>query len=171
MQTASGKGKGNVWTQTQVEEADFGLCVGQIEINVGIIQWNLLGYWAVVQNTPKMVSTSLERDKLCKFYVIWNLDWKLHKKTNALGVRNRTLAGQISQILHCQLRDAVLSHEFVLKDSISFFHQLKCMYIFRTQDVILKSADVAALEPLINLENGLTAMRWFMEQHASIPFG
>ena len=45
------------------------------------------------------------------------------------------------------------------------------MYIFRTQDVILKSADVAALKPLINLENGLTAMRWFMERHACIPFG
>ena len=80
----------------------------------------------------KWASASLERDKLCNFYVIW----KLHKKANALGVRSSSIAsnigyttGQVSHFLHCQLRDAVLSHEFVLKDSISLIHQLECMNI------------------------------------------
>ena len=122
----------------------------------------------------KWASASLERDKLCKFYVIW----KLHKKANALGVRSRPIAsnigyptGQVSHFLHCQLRDAVLSHEFVLKDSISLIRQLECMNISQTQDVILTSADVAALYPSINLEDGLTAMQWFMTRYTSIPLG
>ena len=44
------------------------------------------------------------------------------------------------------------------------------MNISQTQDVILTSADVAVLYyPLINLEDGLTAMQWFMTQYTSIP--
>ena len=76
----------------------------------------------------KWASASLERDKVCKFYVIW----KLHKKEKALRVRSRPITsnigyptGQVSLFLHCQLRDAVLSHEFVLKDSVSLICQLK----------------------------------------------
>ena len=65
----------------------------------------------------------------------------------------------------------MLSHEFVLKDSISLICQLECMNISQTQEVILISADVAALYPLINLEDGLLAKQWFMTRYTSIPLG
>ena len=55
--------------------------------------------------------------------------------------------GQVFHFLHCQVLDAVLSHEFVLKDSISLIHQLECMNILQMQDVILTSAGVAAQYP------------------------
>ena len=45
----------------------------------------------------------------------------------------------------------MLSHEFVLKDSISLISQLECMNISQTQDVIQTSADVAVLYNLIYL--------------------
>ena len=65
----------------------------------------------------------------------------------------------------------MLSHEFVVKDSISLIRQLECMNIFQTQDVILTSADVAVLYPSINFEDGLTAIQWFMTRYTSIPLG
>ena len=68
----------------------------------------------------------------------------------------------------------MISSQHVLKDSISLIRQLECMNISQTQDVILTSADVAALYPSINLEDGLTAMQslqWFMTQYTSIPLG
>ena len=55
------------------------------------------------------------------------------------------MTGQVSHFLHCQLRDALLCHEFVLKDSISLIRQLDSMNISQTQDVILTSADGAEL--------------------------
>ena len=109
--------------------------------------------------------------------ILCNLQAAL-KKANALRVRSKPIASnigyptrQVSHFLHCQLRDAVISHEFVLKDSISLIRQLECMNISQTQDVILTSADVAALYPSINLEDGLTAMQWFMTRYTSIPLG
>ena len=90
----------------------------------------------------------------------------LHKKANALGVRFRLIAsnigyltGQVSHFVPCQLRDAVLSYEYILKDSFSLIRQLECMNISKTQDVILTSADVTALYPSMNLEDGITAMQ------------
>ncbi len=35
--------------------------------------------------------------------------------------------------------------------------------------IILTSADVAALYPSINIEDGMTALRWFMVKHFGIP--
>ena len=63
----------------------------------------------------------------------------------------------------------MLSHEFVLKDSISLIRQPECMNVSQTQDVILTSAEVAALYCSINLEDGLTAMQWFITRQTSIP--
>ena len=65
----------------------------------------------------------------------------------------------------------MLSHKFVLKDSISLILPLECMNISQMQDVILISADVTALYPSINFEDELTAMQWFMTRYTSISFG
>ena len=87
--------------------------------------------------------------------ILCNLQAAL-KKANALRVRSKPIASnigyptrQVSHFLHCQLRDAVISHEFVLKDSISLIRQLECKKISQTQDVILTAlaADVAVLYP------------------------
>lgn len=127
---------------------------------------------ALARTLTKWADDSLEREKLCKFYVIW----KLHKQANAQGVRSRPIAsnigyptGQISQFLHSQLIDAVNRHEHVLKDSLSLIRQLESMPLSPEQNILLTSADVAALYPSINIDDGMTALQWFMAEHTSIP--
>ena len=115
---------------------------------------------------------SLKKGTLCKFYVIW----KLHKPANAQGVRSRPISpnigyptGQISNFLHSQLADAVFSHPHVLQDSLSLIRLLENMNLSPDQEIFLTSADITALYPSINIEDGLEAMRWFMKEHTIIP--
>ena len=109
---------------------------------------------------------------LCKFYVIW----KLHKPANVQGVRTRPISpnigyptGQISNFLHSQLAEAVFMHPHVLKDSLSLIRMLENMNLSPDQENFPTSADIAALYPSINIEDGLEAMRWFMKEHTNIP--
>ena len=109
---------------------------------------------------------------LCKFYVIW----KLHKPANVQGVRTRPISpnigyptGQISNFLHSQLAEAVFMHPHVLKDSLSLICMLENMNLSPDQEIFLTAADIAALYPSINIEDGLEAMRWFMKEHTNIP--
>ena len=127
---------------------------------------------ALARTLTKWADDSLERGRLCKFYVIW----KLHKQANAQGVRSRPIASnigyptsQISQFLHSQLIDAVNRHEHVLKDSLSLIRLLESTPILPDQNLLLTSADVAALYPSINIDDGMTALQWFMAQHTGIP--
>ena len=127
---------------------------------------------ALARTLTKWADESLERGRLCKFYVIW----KLHKSANAQGVRSRPIAsnigyptGQISQFLHSQLIDAVNRHDHVLKDSLSLIRLLEAMPLSPDQNILLTSADVAALYPSINIDDGMKALQWFMAQHTSIP--
>ena len=101
--------------------------------------------------------------------------WKLHKKANARGVRSRPIlnnigypTGQVSHFLHCQLIDAVYRHPHVLQDSLGLIRQLESMPISPEQELLLTSADVAALYPSIDIEDGMKALQWFMEEHTSI---
>ena len=77
--------------------------------------------------------------------------------------------GQISQFLHSQLIDAVNRHDHVLKDSLSLIRLLEAMPLSPDQNILLTSADVAALYPSINIDDGMKALQWFMAQHTSIP--
>ena len=127
---------------------------------------------ALADTLNKWADDSLKRGKLCNFYVIW----KLHKKANAQGVRSRPIAsnigyptGQVSQFLHSQLIDAVNKHEHVLKDSLSLIRLLESTPLSPDQNILLTSADVAALYPSINIDDGMKALQWFMAQHTSIP--
>ena len=127
---------------------------------------------ALARTLTKWADASLERGKLCNFYGIW----KLHKQANAQGVRCRPIAsnigyptGQISQFLHSQLIDAVNRHVHVLKDSLSLIRQLESMPLSPDQHLFLTSADVAALYPSINIDDGMKALQWFMATHTNIP--
>ena len=89
------------------------------------------------------------------------------------GVRSDPIAtsighptGQISHFLHCQLIDAVYRHENVLKDSLALIRLLEATPISPDQNIFLTSADVAALYPSINIEDGMKAMQWFMAEHS-----
>mmetsp|Transcript_40948 Transcript_40948/g.85450 ORF Transcript_40948/g.85450 Transcript_40948/m.85450 type:complete len:573 (-) Transcript_40948:730-2448(-) len=126
----------------------------------------------LAQTLTKWTDDSLKRARLANFYVIW----KLHKKANAQGVRSRPISnnigyptGQVSHFLHCQLIDAVNAHTHVLKDSLSLIRQLESLSFSPEQNILLTSADVAALYPSINIEDGMKALQWFMAQHSSIP--
>jgi hypothetical protein len=37
------------------------------------------------------------------------------------------------------------------------------------QNIFLTSADVAALYPSINIEDGMKALQWFMAEHSNMP--
>ena len=124
---------------------------------------------SLAQTLTKWADDSRKRDRLANFYVIW----KLHKKANAQGVRSRPISnnigyptGQVSHFLHSQLIDAVNAHFHVLKDSLSLIRQLEAL---PKQNILLTSADVAALYPSINIEDGMKALQWFMAEHSSIP--
>ena len=104
--------------------------------------------------------------------------WKLHKKANARGVRSRPISnnigyptGQVTRFLHCQLIDAVNRHPHVLQDSLGLIRQLESIPISPEQELLLTSADVAALYPFFDIEDGnhgMKALQWFMEEHTSI---
>ena len=73
---------------------------------------------------------------------------------------------QVSHFIHSQLTDAMNAHVHVLKDSLSLIRQLEAL---PKQNILLTSADVAALYPSINIEDGMKALQWFMAEHSSIP--
>jgi len=127
---------------------------------------------SLAKTLKEWADDSLKRGRLSKFYVIW----KLHKQANARGVRSRPIAsnigyptGQISHFLHSQLIDAVNRHENVLKDSLALIRLLETTPISPDHNIFLTSADVAALYPSINIEDGMKALPWFMAEHTSIP--
>ena len=127
---------------------------------------------SLARTLTKWADDSLKRNRLANFYVIW----KLHKKANAQGVRSRPISnnigyptGQVSHFLHSQLIDSVNAHVHVLKDSLSLIRQLESMSFSPEQNILLTSADVAALYPSINIEDGMKALQWFMAKHSSIP--
>ncbi len=70
---------------------------------------------------------------------------------------------------HSQLIDAVNAHAHVLKDSLSLIRQLETLSFSPEQNILLTLADVAALYPSINIEDGMKALQWFMPEHSSIP--
>ena len=83
--------------------------------------------------------------------------------------------GQISHFVHSQLIDAqaVNKHEHVLKDSLSLIRLVvdvlrEATPISPVQNILLTSADVVALYPSINIEDGMTAFEWFMAEHTSL---
>lgn len=109
---------------------------------------------------------SVRRARLCRFYVIW----KLHKAAAASGLRTRPIApnigyvtGQLSHFLHCQLKDAVWAHPYVLRDSLDLIRVLENFKLYGEWPVKLLTADVAALYPSIDLQEGLKALRWFVD--------
>jgi len=127
---------------------------------------------SLAQTLTRWAEDSLKRARLANFYVIW----KLHKKANAQGVRSRPISnnigyptGQVSHFLHSQLIDAVNAHTHVLKDSLNLIRQLETLSFSPEKNIFLTSADVAALYPSINIEDGMKALQWFMAEHSSIP--
>ena len=127
---------------------------------------------SLAHTLTKWADDSVKRDRLANFYVIW----KLHKKANAQGVRTRPISNnigyptsQVSHFLHSQLIDSVNTHAHVLTDSLSLIRQLESMSFLPEQNILLTSADVAALYPSINIEDGMKALQWFMTKHSNIP--
>jgi hypothetical protein len=112
----------------------------------------------------------VKKGKLCKFYIIW----KLHKAASASGLRSRPIAaaidyvtGPASHFLHCQLKEAVWKHPHVLKDSLELIRIVRELQFDANEQIMLTAADVNALYPSIELERGMTALKWFMDQHTN----
>jgi hypothetical protein len=105
---------------------------------------------------------------LYKFYIIW----KPHKAANAAGLRSRPIAaainyvtGPASHFQHSQLKEAVWRHPHVLRDSLDLIRIVEGLRFDAAEQIMLTAAYVDALYPSIQLERGMTALRWFTEQH------
>ena len=117
---------------------------------------------SLARTLTKWADDSLTRGRLSKFYVMR----KLHKQANAQGVRSRPIAsnigyptGQISHFLHSQLKDSVYNHQHVLRDSLSLILLLESMPISMDRNNFLTSADVVALYPSIDIQDGIAALQ------------
>ena len=129
-----------------------------------------MGWAHVAESILRDSNTAVKGGRLCKFYIIW----KLHKAANAAGMRSRPIAaainyvtGPASHFLHSQLKEAVWRHPHVLKDSLDLIRMVEGLHFNAAEQIMLTAADVNALYPSIQLERGMTAIRWFMEQHTS----
>ena len=71
--------------------------------------------------------------------------------------------------MHGQLVDAVFKHQFVLKDSLSLIRQLESIHVPENSELLITSADVAALYQSIDIEQGLAALDWFIKEHTTFP--
>jgi hypothetical protein len=131
-----------------------------------------LGWANIAESIIRDSKNALNKGKLCNFYIIW----KLHKAASASGLRSRPIAaaldyvtGPASHFLHCQLKEAVWKHPHVLKDSLELIRivrELQCELQFGAEEqIMLTAADVNALYPSINLERGMDALKWFMDNH------
>ncbi len=129
-----------------------------------------MGWAHVAELILRDSSNAVRTGRLCKFYIIW----KLHKAANAAGLRSRPIAaainymtGPASHFLHSQLTGAVWRHPQVLRDSLDLVRIVEGLRFDADEQIILTAADVNALYPSIRLKRGMTALRWFMEQHTS----
>ena len=126
----------------------------------------------------KSIAKSIENDsldmknkgQLCKFYTIL----KLHKAANASGVMSRPIAaalnyvtGPASHFLHSQLKESVWKHSHVLKDSLELIRILEELELDPSKTCRLTTADVIALYPSIRLEQGMKALKWFLNHHTN----
>jgi hypothetical protein len=129
-----------------------------------------MGWAHVAESILRDSSNAVRTGRLCKFYIIW----KLHKAANAAGLRSRPIAaainyvtGPASHFLHSQLKGAVWRHPHVLRDSLDLVRMVEGIRFDADEQIMLTAADVNALYPSIQLERGMTALRWFMERHTS----
>jgi hypothetical protein len=129
-----------------------------------------MGWAHVAESILRDSNMAVKGGRLCKFYIIW----KLHKVANAAGLRSRPIAaaidyvtGPTSHFLHSQLKEAVWRHPHVLRDSLDLIRILEGLHFNTDEQVMLTAADVNALNPSIQLERGMTALRRFMEHHTS----
>ena len=126
------------------------------------------GWKSVVFSILRDAKREAEGGKLCRFYIIW----KLHKAANAAGGRSRPIAaalnyvtGPASHFLHRQLKLAVWNHPYVLKDSLELIRIVGGLEFASDERIMLTAADVTALYPSIQLDRGMRALKWFMDNH------
>ncbi len=130
-----------------------------------------MGWAHVAESILCDSSTAAKGGRLCKFYIIW----KLHKAANAAGMRSLPIAaaincvtGPASHFLHSQLKEAVWRHAHVLRDSLDLILMVEGLRFDAAEQIMLTAADVNALYPSIQLERGMAALQWFIEQHTSV---
>lgn len=109
-----------------------------------------------------------DADKLCQVFILW----KLHKKPKDNGLESRLIApninyftADVSTFLHYQLAPAVFSHPYVLSDSLSFCRVIELVNNAKLDwnNISVVTADVVALYPSIDIQDGLIALRWFLD--------
>ena len=121
---------------------------------------------SVIRKLREWNSIAIDKGKLCSCYILA----KVHKPPDENGVFTRLIIPgkdfitvQASNFLHSQVQAAVCKHNFILKDSSQLIAILDKMVIEEREELLLNTADVTALYPSINIEDGLKAFDWFME--------
>ena len=113
----------------------------------------------------KYHKAALEMPRLCPM----DLLMKEHKPPTISGLRTRAITShdnyytcQISTFLHQVLAPKVFSHQFVLKDSLSFIRMIDTLNTPFNDNLRFATYDVTALYPSIDLERGLKSLEWFL---------
>ena len=123
-----------------------------------------VGFKSLCRTFNDWHSASLSEPRLCSIYLLW----KEHKPPDARGVRTRAIIPnngyytcQISKFLHEMLASAVDRHPFILRDSLSLIRVLEEHPAHR--QIRIATYDVTALYPSIDLNEGISSLRWFLK--------
>ena len=137
--------------------SDFQICVRRFR--------NSPGLKSALYNMDKYHKAALEMPRLCPM----DLLMKEHKPPTISGLRTRAITShdnyytcQISTFLHQVLAPKVFSHQFVLKDSLSFIRMIDTLNTPFNDNLRFATYDVTALYPSIDLERGLKSLEWFL---------
>ena len=113
---------------------------------------------------------ALENGELCSC----NALPKVHKPPDENGIWSRLIIPgeeyitvQASNFLHSQFQLAVSKNDLILEDSSQLIALLDQMKIDDDEQLLLNTADVTALYPSIDIEDGIKALDWFMETFMS----
>ena len=131
-------------------------------------QKSLQALHSVIRKLREWNTIAVEKGELCSCYPLA----KVHKSPDENGVFSRLIipgekyiTEQASNFLDSQFQSAVSKNDIILKDSSQLVAILDQMTIQEGEELLLNSADVTALYPSINIEDGLKALDWFMDKY------
>ena len=123
---------------------------------------------SIIRKLREWNSIAMDKGELCSCYAMF----KMHKPADENGAFARLISPadkyitvQASNFLHSQMESTVYKNNIILRDSSQLIAELEKMKIKEGESLLLNAADVTALYPSINIEDGIKALNWFMETY------
>ena len=137
-------------------DAKFKACTAKFQ--------KLEAFKGLFHTLKKWQNNCLLQPHLCPIYLLW----KVHKpgeEVRPIVPNKGYYTCQQSQLLHCLLAPAVFRNEHVLRDALTLIRRMDKMQT--GPNLRVTTFDVTALYPSIDLERGLTSLRWFLNTFSS----